>query len=444
MTNKNLALVRINLILILTFVAGFIAQISGKLRYISRTITTPPPPPQQLKFSDFAIVFVLLLSVIVPQSANAQTVPIVPSWDSNNMAETTIVSQGSGTYTRIFGTIDTVLGSRVYNFTATQVRGTNAPTQATKSESNTIRVRGFGENNNDVETVLELPFGTFHVGIPSAAECTSAITGFCYRVAFDANALNLSTLERETITLKLQVVMVYQTGEFAGQSVNSFLTVYLQSPPRITMSLNSGVSNSVISYKDLTEYRNRPGTINLYNPSNQTILVNRIDRDTADNAVTKNMKDRTDSTVGYEANVFDSDYGKWHVATDNSKFEFRPDANVINGKSVGDTFSSELIIGLSDGATPPAIGTIKASIKINFEIRGTPTISLAYVSGTQYSETSGGVTTAFDGSQFADLVGSISTTNLPNPFYTRYVASATRDKPCWNFKRWRFFFRGQC
>ena len=342
------------------------------------------------------------------------------------MAETSINSNGSGTYDRILGRFHLLVGGRTQDpiYTATQERSGAATVTATDTNADTNPVTNLSPKFDGNDYEIELPFGTFYVG--HFGTCTTDNNNYlCFNVAFDVNATQLNILDRETVTLKLTAMYRLADANIgnSGQVEDTLVVKLNGTGAKVSMTLTHG-RNSLIVFGDSSSYPNSRGTIELFNPRNKTVVVNRIDRDTADNAVTKSMKDRTDSTVGYQADVFDSDYGKWYVATDNSKFEFRPDATLINAKSAGDSFSTRLVIAVKDGVTQLA----SDGISIEIEYRGTPSMTLTRESGanyTTYTPTGGGdgVTTSFSGALFEDLVGNVEITNAPHPSSINYTAT---------------------
>ena len=363
----------------------------------------------------------LVCGVLAPQSAKAQSDPVIPEWDSNDMAETSINSNGSGTYNRILGTFHLLAGGRLSTgYSATQERSGAATVTATDTNADTNPITNLSPNFDGNELVYELPFGTFYVG--HFGTCNSDRTEYtCFKVAFDVNATQLNILDRETVTLKLTAMYRFADANIGntGQVEDSLVVKLNGTGAKVSMTLTHG-RNSLIVFGDLSSYPNSRGTIELFNPRDNDVVVNRIDTNPADVANTKNAKDETNSDVGYAADVFSSDYGKWYVATDYSKFEFRPDADLINAKSAGDSFSTKIVIGVKDGTTQLA----SDSITIMIEYRGTPSLTLARESGANYTAESGGVTTSFSGALFEDLVGTVEITNAPHQSSINYTASA--------------------
>ena len=418
------------------FMAGLYACFTGMRNHLiartNRNIVT-----RMQKFGLIVIVLLagLIYGVINPQSAEAQQAdPVIPEWDSNDMAEISINSNGSGTYNRILGTFHLLAGGRLFTgYSATQERSGAATVTATDIDPDTNPITNLSPSFDGNELVYELPFGTFYVG--HFGTCNSDRTEYtCFKVAFDVNAGELNNIVRETVTLKLTAMYRFDNANIgnSGQVEDTLVVKLHGTGTAISMTLTHG-SNSIITFGDASSYPNSRGTIELFRHRNEAILVNRIERFDSTNFIdTRTTKNGTDSTVGYEADFFRGDYGIWYVATDFSKFEFRPDKDEINGESAGETFSSELIIGFSDGATPPAIGTVRASIKITIEYRGTPSMTLTKESGanyTTYTPTGGGsgVTTSFEGALFEDLVGEVEITNAPHPSSINFTASVAES-----------------
>ena len=386
----------------------------------------------------FLIVLVLLTGLVCevldPQSAKAQSDPVIPEWDSNDMAETSINSNGSGTYNRILGTFHVLHGGRLFTgYSATQERSSVATVTATDTNADTNPITNLSPNFDGNELVYELPFGTFYVG--HFGTCNSDRTEYeCYKVAFDVNAGELNNIVRETVTLKLTTMYRFANTNIGntGQVEETLVVKLHGTGTAISMTLTHG-SNSIITYGDADSYPNSRGTIELFSHRGETILVNRIERFDSTNFIdTRTTKNGSDSTVGYEADFFRGDYGIWYVAKDFSKFEFRPDKDEINGESAGETFSSELIIGFSDGAAQPAIGSVRASIKITIEYRGAASMTLTRESGANYTTYTptgggGGVTTSFEGALFEDLVGQVDITNAPHPSSINYTATVAES-----------------
>ena len=404
--------------------AGLYANFAGKKNHlIARTNRNIVTRMQKFGLIAFVLLAGLIYGVINPQSAVAQSDPVIPDWDGDDMAETSINSNGSGTYDRILGRFHLLVGGRTQDpiYTATQERSGAATVTATDTNADTNPVTNLSPKFDGDDYEIELPYGTFYVG--HFGTCTTDNNNYlCFNVAFDVNATQLNILDRETVTLKLTAMYRLADANIGntGQVEDTLVVKLNGTGAKVSMTLTHG-RNSLIVFGDSSSYPNSRGTIELFNPRNKTVVVNRIDRDTADNAVTKSMKDRTDSTVGYQADVFDSDYGMWYVATDNSKFEFRPDATLINAKSAGDSFSTRLVIAVKDGVTQLA----SDGISIEIEYRGTPSMTLTRESGANYTAESGGVTTSFAGALFEDLVGKVEITNAPHPSSINFTASAS-------------------
>ena len=378
----------------------------------------------------------LVCGVIDPQSAKAQSDPVIPEWDSNNMAETSINSNGSGTYNRILGTFHLLAEGRLFTgYSATQERSGAATVTATDTNADTNPITNLSPNFDGNELVYELPFGTFYVGHIGTCNSDKGNNNYtCFKVAFDVNAGELNNIVRETVTLKLTAMYRFANASIGntGQVEDTLVVKLHGTGTAISMTLTHG-SNSIITYGDANSYPNSRGTIELFRHRNEDLLVNRVERFDSTNFIdTRTSKNGTNSTVGYEADFFRGDYGIWYVATDFSKFEFRPDKDEINGESAGETFSSELIIGFSDGATPSAIGTVRASIKITIEYRGSASMTLTRESGANYTTYTptgggGGVTTSFSGALFEDLVGEVEITNAPHPSSINFTASVAES-----------------
>ena len=411
--------------------AGLYACFTGKNNHLfARTSKNIVTRMQKFRLIVFVLLAGLIYGVINPQSAEAQQAdPVIPEWDSNDMAETSINSNGTGTYNRILGTFHLLAGGRLSTgYSATQERSGATTVTATDTDPDTNPITNLSPSFDGNELVYELPFGTFYVG--HFGTCNSDRTEYtCFKVAFDVNATQLNILDRETVTLKLTAMYRFADANIGntGQVEDTLVVKLNGTGAKVSMTLTHG-RNSLIVFGDSSSYPNSRGTIELFNPRNKTVVVNRIDRDTADNAVTKSMKDRTDSTVGYQADVFDSDYGKWYVATDHSKFEFRPDATLINAKSAGDSFSTRLVIAVKDGVTQLASG----GISIEIEYRGTPSMTLTRESGANYTTYTptgggGGVTTSFEGALFEDLVGNVEITNAPHSSSINYTATVAES-----------------
>ena len=189
----------------------------------------------------------------------------------------------------------------------------------------------------------------------------------------------------ETVTSRMSINVVNPSG---GNVIDSPVTITVTiEAPEVELKWNDGTNGLIRQGENASSYDNQSGIVN--SEFLPTEHFYRISISESDSSIPFTAE-TTSSELGFEARRFSGDdlqYGSWYFATDNSRFEFQPNANAINVLAPNAEVRSTISVEPFDSETGVALLSEPVTIRVviagrQAEVEIIPEISINAVART--------------------------------------------------------------
>ena len=203
---------------------------------------------------------------------------------------------------------------------------------------------------------------------------------------FRPNSDGISQLRPgETVTSTMSINVVNASG---GNVIDTPVTItYTIEAPEVELKWNEGTVGLIRQRENTSNYENLSGiVVSEFLPTEHFYRISISESDSSIPFTTET----TTSELGFEARRFSGDdlqYGSWYFATDNSRFEFQPNANAINVLAPNAEVRSTISVEPFDSETGLALLSEPVTIRVviagrQAEVEIIPEISINAVART--------------------------------------------------------------
>ena len=245
-----------------------------------------------------------------------------------------------------------------------------------------------------------------HWEIRDLALCDSD-TDYCGNVKFVPNVAAINTIVGSTVKIELELKTehVNPQGNLRVPGRPEVLTITIMGQSKVSLEWDETVSGD-IEWDSQMNYSNLTGILTRYDSTTtfQTMIET---KETNGATMTNGMAGSASSSIGFAATEYGTNFafGTWYVATDFSKFVFKPNPSGINGLDPGEEVTSRLTVKIS----PAGSSTELASDFIEVTIKRTITIETAWDSNKTVEEIESDGTSP----TYVDIMGSYTIGNQP-------------------------------
>ena len=236
----------------------------------------------------------------------------------------------------------------------------------------------------------------------------------------NAMAINDNLQEGDVVRTWLEYLICSSNCIVNSQVVESVVlsravatvTIFARGDPKVNLTWNTDFSGKVTKRIDSnTVYQDQVGTIASFKISSQDQYKVRITEDKEGAPTITENSGSQNSDIGFEATQYEGNlaYGSWFIATDNSKFVFKPNSTEINRMRPGETVTSTLSVNVvgSDGTT----NIISQPVTRSYTIEA-PNAELNWNPGN-----TGLIRQSQGATNYGDIRGEVTSSFLPTPHH---------------------------